>query len=173
MAADNFSRALSLVLLNEGGWSDHPMDPGGATMKGVTQRVYDAYRDAIDQPRRTVKMISEGELRAIYKAQYWDAIKGDMLPAGLDYCLFDYAVNSGPVRAIKALQEALGIKVDGQFGMLTLGALKLAHTGSVIVSICKSRLGFLQRLRTWGAFGRGWTTRVKGVEKSALMMLSN
>jgi lysozyme family protein len=170
LSAQNFTRSLQLVLLSEGGYVNHPKDPGGATNKGVTQRVYDAYRKAIDAPPQSVKLISAGEVGSIYKDSYWQPIRGDELPAGVDYVVFDYAVNSGTVKAAKALQEALGVKVDGRIGLLTLDALKRADRGAIIRSICGSRLGFLKRLATWTTFGRGWSRRVDAVKQSALFM---
>ncbi|WP_246677573.1 glycosyl hydrolase 108 family protein [Mesorhizobium sp. B2-3-12] len=95
------------MLAHEGGYSNHPADPGGATMKGVTQRVYDGYRKSKGLSTRSVKGIQTAELNEIYDRQYWDAVKGDLLPAGVDYVVFDGAVNSGPGRSIMWLQQAL------------------------------------------------------------------
>lgn len=171
MASSNFTRALNLVLLSEGGYVNHPKDPGGPTNKGVTQRVYDAYRKATFAATQSVKNISQAEIAGIYRQQYWDAIHGDDLPAGVDYAVFDYAVNSGNVKAAKALQQALGTTVDGHIGLMTLDAVRRADRGSLIRSICAGRLSFLQRLATWTTFGRGWSRRVDAVKQSALTMV--
>jgi lysozyme family protein len=171
MASQNFTRSLQLVLLSEGGYVNHPKDPGGPTNKGVTQRVYDAYRKAIDAPPRSVKDISQGEIGSIYREQYWLPIRGDDLPSGVDYTVFDYAVNSGTVKAAKALQRALGVKVDGHIGMLTLDALRRADRGALVRSICRGRLDFLYHLASWTTFGRGWSRRVDAVKQSALTMI--
>lgn len=171
MTVSNFAQALKLVLVHEGGFADHPDDPGGATMKGVTQAVYDAYRVGKGLAVRSVKSITNAELNAIYERQYWQAIRGDELPSGVDYCVFDYAVNSGPGRAVKDLQRALGVKVDGVVGMGTMNALTAADDAKLINEICDKRLKFLKSLRIWKTFGVGWERRVKGVRAAALEMV--
>ena len=105
---ENFSRSYAAALKEEGGFSNHPKDPGGATMRGVTQRVYDAYRINKGEYKQSVGRISDFEVRDIFKRQYWDAVKADELPAGVDYAVFDFAINSGPSRAVKELQRIVG-----------------------------------------------------------------
>lgn len=94
---DRFARALPLVLAHEGGWADHPRDPGGATMKGVTLATFRRY--VPNATKDKLRNISDEMLARIYREGYWDIVKGDELPPGLDYALFDWAVNSGPRRA--------------------------------------------------------------------------
>ncbi len=160
----NFDQSLKLVLVHEGGYSNHPKDPGGATMNGVIQRVYDAYRKSKNQPVRSVKELHPTERTAIYRKQYWDAIKGDQLPAGVDYVVFDGAVNSGPSQSIKWLQRALNINADGVIGQITLTALKnVTNLDRLIDDICNRRLAFMKALKTWSTFGKGWSRRVEGV----------
>jgi len=168
MMKANFEKSLDLVLVHEGGYVNHPADPGGATMKGVTQAVYDGYRKMQGRPKQSVRLIGEDELLAIYKFQYWDKVHGDMLPAGLDYAVFDFAVNSGVGRASKYLQAVLGVAQDGQIGVRTLGAIHNTHW--VINTLCDRRMSFLRNLRTFMTFGRGWTRRVQGVRAHALEM---
>ncbi len=103
MAAANFERALSLVLKHEGGFADHPADPGGATMMGITQATLAEWRGR-PVTKDEVRALSRVEAGAIYRARYWDAVKGDDLPSGLDLAAFDYAVNSGPARAVRTIQ---------------------------------------------------------------------
>lgn len=170
MTAANFAPSLKLVLVNEGDFSNHPSDPGGATMKGVTQAVYDAYRRKAGLPLRSVRKITNAELEAIYHSGYWAAIRADEMDAGVDFCLFDYAVNSGPGRAVKDLQRALGTKVDGVIGVNTLAKLHEADNEKLIADICARRLRFLKSLRTWKTFGKGWGRRVAEVEAAALAM---
>jgi lysozyme family protein len=170
MTAANFPASLKLVLVHEGGYVNHPADPGGATMKGVTQAVYDAYRRRGGEALRSVRMITNVELQAIYRDQYWRTIHADEMPEGVDYCLFDYAVNSGAGRAVKDLQRALGCKVDGVVGMGTLSALAAADDARLVNDVCDRRLRFLKSLRTWKIFGKGWAGRVAGVRASALAM---
>ena len=122
---DRFRDALARVLVHEGGKVDHPADPGGRTNKGVTQRVYNAWRTKSYLPLRDVYLISDLEVEAIYRFQYWDAIKGDQLPPGIGYVVLDGAVNSGPKQSAKWLQRALGFEpsqVDGMIGSVTLNA---------------------------------------------------
>ena len=166
----NFEKALALVLEHEGGWVNHPKDPGGATMKGVTQAVYDAYRKLRGRGVQSVKLISEEELRAIYKFQYWDKVQGDFLPVGVDYAVFDFAVNSGVSRAAKYLQAVLGATQDGQIGAKTLAAI--TSPANTINALCDRRIGFLRNLKTFLTFGKGWTRRVQGVRAHALEMVN-
>lgn len=171
MSASNFPAALKLVLVHDGGYINHPKDPGGATMKGVTQAVYDGYRVRHNLPKQAVKKITNVELEAIYRDQYWRTIHADDMPKGVDYAIFDYAVNSGAGRAVKDLQRALGVKVDGIVGMGTLTALGLADDARLINDVCDRRLRFLKSLKTWRTFGRGWASRVSGVRSAALAMV--
>lgn len=164
---DNFARALALVLVHEGGYSNHPADPGGPTMKGIIQRVYDGYRRARGLAVRPVRDIAQSELEEIYRRQYWDAVRADELPPGIDYVVFDGAVNSGPAQSAKWLQRALGLPADGQVGEVTLAAARAAaSSASLVDDICDRRLAMLKALSTWPVFGRGWARRVADVRKS-------
>lgn len=168
MSASREKEALARVLVHEGGYVNNPRDPGGPTNKGVTQRVYDAYRKGKGLTARSVKGITSQEVEAIYDRQYWDAVKGDQLPAGVDYVVFDGAVNSGPGRSIMWLQQALrpayAGPIDGVMGIGTLAAVN-ANTNhdALIGRICDARMNFLRHLGTFSTFGRGWTARVSEV----------
>lgn len=122
-----FDRALPHVLIHEGGKVNHPKDPGGRTNRGITQRVYNAWRSKSNRPPRDVYQIDDMEVAAIYRFQYWDAVMGDRLPEGVGYVVFDGAVNSGPKQSIKWLQRALGSiytgAIDGVMGTITLDAV--------------------------------------------------
>jgi lysozyme family protein len=157
---NNFNRCLELVLEHEGGYVNHPKDPGGATNFGVTQKVYDAYRKTRARGYQSVKYITEAEVNAIYKIQYWDRIQGDMLPMGVDYAVFDFAVNSGVDRASKTLQAVCGVATDGVIGAVTIAAV--GKPVDVINAICDRRMSFLRRLKHFVTFGKGWTRRVEG-----------
>jgi lysozyme family protein len=168
----NFDTCFALVLAHEGGYVDHPKDPGGRTNHGVTQRVWEEW---LGRP------VSEKEMRALtptmvkplYKRKYWDACRADDLMVGVDYAVFDVSVNSGPGRAIKFLQSCVGVTVDGGFGPATLAAVKKAEEdpARLIELYCARRLEFLQSLRTFETFGKGWSRRVQEVKDKALKML--
>jgi len=166
----NYQQALTAVLKHEGGYVNHPKDPGGATNFGVTQAVYDAYRRSYNRKTQSVKYIAPGEVETIYRTQYWDAVLGDDLPDGLDYAMFDYAVNSGPSRAIKHLQIAVGVQADGKIGLVTSTAIKRMPVKRIIEELCTIRMRFLKGLNTWPTFGKGWTRRVTDVEAMASKM---
>ena len=165
---ENFDACLREVLRHEGGWSDHPKDPGGATMKGVTLATYRQWKPGATKD--DLRRITDDELGRIYRRGYWDIVKGDDLPAGLDLVAFDAAVNSGPSRGAKLLQAGLGIKQDGKIGPLTIAAAAKADAPAAINRACDARLGFLRSLKTWGTFGKGWTRRVSDVRATALLM---
>ncbi len=162
-----FDQALAAVLQHEGGFVHHPRDPGGATNRGVTQAVYDDWRSNHGLAKQSVKAITPAEVMAIYKKQYWDAVQGDDLPAGVDYCLFDFAVNSGVNRAARYLQRAAGVLDDGQIGPATLRAVAGIKASALVDAICDARLAFLRNLSTFDTFGRGWTRRVEDVRARA------
>jgi lysozyme family protein len=169
--ADTFDACLAQTLRHEGGYSDDPHDPGGPTMRGITHRVYDAWRDAHGEPRRDVRAITADEVARIYRSQYWEAVSGDALPPGIDLAVFDFSVNSGPARAIKALQRAIGVAADGHIGAVTLTAAHAADPVDTITRIMDERLVFLRQLRHFWRFGRGWTRRVEDVRECALDMV--
>jgi lysozyme family protein len=170
MMKANFEKALAYVLEHEGGYVNHPRDPGGATNRGVTQAVYDAYRKMRGRSIQSVKFISDEEVRAIYKFQYWDKVQGDFLPLGVDYAVFDFAVNSGVGRASRYLQSVLGVAQDGVIGAKTIAAI--SSPVATINALCDRRMSFLRNLGTFLTFGKGWTRRVQGVRAHALEMAS-
>ena len=161
-------RWLPEVLQHEGGYVNHPKDPGGATNKGITQKTYDSWRDRAGQPRQSVRNIRDDEVTAIYRRGYWDKVRGDELPAGVDYAVFDFAVNSGVSRASKYLQEVVGVTQDGVIGPATIAAVRRHAPVGVIRELCARRLLFLKGLSTWRTFGKGWGTRVDDVARLAL-----
>lgn len=165
----NFARALKLVLKYEGGYVNHPKDPGGATNKGITIATFRRFVN----PKGTVddlKRITDAQVATVYRKQYWNAVKGDDLPDGVDFAVFDFAVNSGPARAAKYLQKVLKVAQDGQIGPATIGAAKAASASGAVKQLCDDRMTFLRGLKTWGTFGKGWSSRVAGVRAAALDM---
>jgi lysozyme family protein len=163
---ENYPQALKQVLKYEGGFSNHPNDPGGATMKGITQAVYDAWQRKNGLPTQSVRNISDSAVAAIYRQEYWDRIRGDDLPSGVDFAVFDYAVNSGVSRAAKTLQAVVGVTQDGQIGPQTIQAAKTY----VAMSITNRRLAFMQSLSIWSTFGRGWSARIADVKNQILAL---
>lgn len=162
----SFAFVMPKILVHEGGKVNHPSDPGGRTNQGVIQRVYDGWRQRHGLPLRSVYEMENHERDDIYKKQYWDAIKGDSLPQGVDYVVMDGAVNSGPVQSIKWLQRALGVKADGVLGQATLGALEAINDmDALIAKILERRELFLKALKTFKTFGKGWMSRVGQVLK--------
>lgn len=172
MSSGAFQRCLALTLEEEGGYVNHPRDPGGATNFGITQATYDEWRRAQGVEPRSVRMLEPHERDTIYRSRYWDVIRGDDLPAGIDYAVFDAAVNSGPARAARWLQEALHVPADGVIGPVTLEAARKADATGVIRRMCALRLAFVRGLDTWSTFGRGWQRRIASVETAALAMAS-
>lgn len=180
VTAENFQTALKRTLVYEGGYSNHPKDPGGVTLEGVIQRVYDGYRDRKGLPRRALTPQMRGqpdwiaERDEIYKVQYWDRVRGDELPIGVDAVVFDGAVNSGPGQSIKWLQRALmaqgaALTADGMAGEATLAAVQYSPNNEVLIKqICGRRLAFLKGLSTWSTFGKGWTDRVVQVQAAGV-----
>lgn len=170
MASKNYDAALKKVLAHEGGYTNHPSDPGGPTNFGITIHDYRRYINkngtALD-----VKNMKLAQAAKIYKEKYWDIQHCDEMPSGVDYAMFDYGVNSGVGRSQKVLQRILKVQVDGIIGAKTLAALKAQDPQFVILAICKERLGFLRALRTWPVFGKGWGRRVTEVQDAALKML--
>lgn len=164
----DFATALQKVLVHEGGFVNHPKDPGGATNKGVTQAVYDDYRRGLGMKIQTVRYIANSEMEAIYRRRYWDLIKGDELPDGVNYVVFDGAVNSGVNRSGKWLQMALRPvydgEIDGTIGPRTIRAVTDFNNNAALIDrICDERMKFLRQLRTWSTFNKGWTRRVADV----------
>ena len=167
----NFFKSLDIVLKHEGGFVDHPEDPGGATNKGITHKTYS---DFLGRPLEDVdelKNIPDEHVQLIYKQGYWDKVKGDELPSGVDFCIFDWAVNSGPSRAAKALQKAVMAAQDGAIGPKTLEAVKEYSAEDIIEAVTKEREAFYRSLRTFNTFGKGWLRRNKETRDFALDMV--
>ena len=165
----NFNACLSHVLASEGGYVDHPRDPGGATNMGITFETLKQWRGT-RITKADVRNLTREEAAAIYRARYWDAVRGDDLPAGLDLVAFDAAVNSGPSRGIKWLQAGVGAIVDGKLGPATMAAIGNTSPSTAINRACDMRMAFLRGLDTWSVFGKGWSVRVADVRATALRM---
>lgn len=165
----NFEKALAAVLVHEGGFVNHPDDPGGMTNLGCTKAVWEEYvGHTVNE--KAMRALTPADVSPLYKRKYWDKIKGDDLPTGVDYCVFDCAINSGPGRAVKFLQGVIGTDMDGALGPKTLAAVAAFDSKDLIQDYSKRRLSFMMDLPTWGTFGKGWGRRVSEVEQTALQM---
>jgi len=166
----NFFRSLSLVLKHEGGFVDHPEDPGGATNKGITHKTY---ADFLERPLEDVeelKNIPDEHVEMIYKKLYWDKVKGDELPGGVDFSTFDWAVNSGPGRPARVLQSLVGAKEDGVIGPKTMARIKDTDTVVLLNALAKNRADYYRSLKTFDTFGKGWLRRNEETLEAALEM---
>jgi len=166
---ENFERCLNLLLAHEGGFVNHPKDPGGMTNLGVTKKVYEEFvgRDVDEQEMRG---LTPEDVAPLYKALYWDKVRGDHLPSGVDWAVFDWGVNSGTGRAAKALQNVLGTTPDGAIGPKTLSLASVANAKAVIYGLHEARQTFYESLSTFETFGRGWTRRNDETRDQAMEM---
>lgn len=166
---NRFDRCVAIVLRHEGGYSDHPNDPGGPTNMGITLKTLRDWRGG-DVTPADVRALTREEAIEIYRALYWNAVRGEDLPPGVDLAVFDFAVNSGPRRAVRTLQRLLRVRVDGGVGPETLAACRKADREALIRDYCAARLEFLQSLPSFQTFGRGWARRIADIEREALNM---
>ena len=161
---DNYESALAHVLKSEGLWSDNPADPGGATMKGITLNVYRSWKRNTHISKDELRVIPDDEVYNLYKELYWNKVQGDNLPAGIDYAVFDAAVNMGVGRASKLIQEAAGVTADGVLGPASLSAIQKADTKELIEKFSHLKESFYRSLATFQTFGKGWLNRVAEVK---------
>ena len=167
----NYDKCLETILHHEGGYVNHPKDPGGETNLGVTKRVYLEHGGTKDMKELTVE-----DVAPIYKSGYWDKMKGDELPNGLDLCVFDFGVNAGPGRSAKYLQTMIGTVADGGIGPNTLAKLReyVEEHGlaTAIDNFQEARQEYYEKLSTFDTFGKGWTRRVDETTQLAKTMIS-
>ena len=167
----NWPTSLALMLKSEGGFVNHPSDPGGMTNLGVTKKAWEAY---------VGRQVDEAEMRGLtpeivapfYKARYWDACKCDQLPLGIDYAVFDFAVNAGASRASKTMQTALGTAADGVIGPATIGVATNADPDEFLEKFSQAKEQFYRGLATFEHFGKGWLSRVSEVKQTAEGMIA-
>jgi len=170
---ENFDKAFEHTLKEEGGFVNHPKDPGGMTNLGVTKRVWEQWvgKEVTEEEMRA---LTATDVKPLYQRNYWNATRCSELPAGIDLCVFDTAVNSGPGRAVRLLQGCVGTTVDGGIGPKTVATVNQFKDSSLIYLIedyCAARQAFLISLPTFGTFGKGWTARVQRLKDHALQML--
>ena len=170
MSAENYHKCLELILHHEGGYVNHPKDPGGETNLGVTKRVYEEWGGTKEMVDLTVE-----DVAPIYEKNYWGRVKADDLPSGLDLCVFDFAVNAGPGRAAKYLQSMIGTTVDGGIGPNTLKAVynyvEEVGVQGTIEEYQSGRISYYEQLSTFETFGRGWTRRVEETTAEAVALI--
>ena len=170
---ENFDAAISHTLQEEGGYVNHPSDPGGMTNLGVTARVWEEWvGHPVDE--KQMRGLTKVDVVPLYQRKYWNACRCSELPTGIDLCVFDTAVNSGPGRAVKLLQQCLGVPADGAIGPKTINAAS-QFTGTALIHLieeyCSARQAFLISLPTFGTFGKGWTARVNRLKDAAIKLL--
>lgn len=163
---DNWQEAIAHILRWEGGYVNHPADPGGMTNLGVTKRVWEEWigRPATEQDMRSLTV---DKVTPLYKKRYWDAVRGDDLPSGVDLCVFDCAVNAGVGRSSKFLQQVVGVTQDGQIGPKTLAAVAKKEPQTIIGEFCHLREAHYKSLSTFATFGKGWMRRLDSIEEES------
>ena len=161
---ENFDDALKALLKHEGGFVNHPVDPGGMTNLGVTKLVWENWvGHPVDE--QTMRGLTPEMVAPLYKKRYWDAVRGDDLPSGVDLVVFDCAVNSGVGRASRFLQQVVGVTDDGKIGPGTIQAVLSKDPKELVDAFCDKRQAFLESLPTFGTFGKGWSRRVAEVRE--------
>lgn len=166
---ENLDTSIEEVLKHEGGYVNHPEDPGGATNQGITKKTYERF---LERPVsiEEIQNIPIQHVKEIYEKNYWNAVKANDLPSGVDFSVFDWAVNSGPRRAIQGLQKAVGSTADGLIGPNTLKAVASADPISIISELHKEREMFYRDLTTFKTFGKGWIRRNNETQNISLAM---
>lgn len=169
VALDRFSTCLAIVLGHEGGFANDPQDPGGPTMMGITQETLAAWRGK-PVTAEEVRALTRSEARAIYRTNYWNRLRCDDLPPGLDLMLFDFGVNAGVGRSARFLQGIVGARIDGAIGPLTLAAVRRFPVGYVLDRFADRKEEHYRGLATFPRFGRGWLRRAADVNARAKKM---
>ena len=163
----NFEKCLELVLKSEGGWVNHPSDPGGETNLGVTKRVWEEY---VGHPVESLKKLTKEDVAPLYEQKYWRPCYGEILPRGLDFVVFSMAVNAGPGRSVKLLQQSIGCVPDGVIGPRTRELISSSNSATLIAKFSETRREYYRSLKTFPIFGKGWLNRVDHEEAEALSM---
>jgi lysozyme family protein len=166
----NWDNAFKMMLASEGGYVNHPSDPGGMTNLGVTKRVWEEWVGR-ESNEKEMRSLTPDMVESLYKRKFWDACKCDDLPNGIDYLVFDFAVNAGPGRSAKILQTAIGVPADGGIGPITLAAVNAQEPDVLIEKFSQAKEDFYRSLNTFDTFGKGWLNRVAAVKVKAESML--
>ena len=170
MAASNWKKSFELMLASEGGYVNHPSDPGGMTNLGVTKRVWEEWVGR-ESNEKEMRSLTPEMVEPLYKRKFWDACKCDDMPSGIDYLVFDFAVNAGVGRSAKILQTAVGVPADGGIGPITLAAVKAQDPTELVQKFSDAKEAFYRSLNTFETFGKGWLNRVAAVKIKANTLL--
>jgi lysozyme family protein len=168
--ASNFQECLDLVLKSEGGWVNHPSDPGGETNLGVTKAVWEEY---VGHPVKTMKDLTKDDVAPMYALKYWRPCYCEVLPRGFDFVVFSMGVNAGPGRSVKLLQQSIGCVPDGVIGPRTRELISASNSANLIAKFSETRREYYRSLKTFPIFGKGWLARVDREEQEALDMTKN
>ena len=166
----NWDNAFKLLLASEGGFVNHPSDPGGMTNLGVTKATWENWIGR-QSDEAEMRSLTPQKVEPLYKKKYWNAVRGDELDAGIDYILFDFAVNAGAFRCVKTIQRALNITADGVIGHVTLKAIQETNAEDFINNFSAAKETFYRSLNNFPTFGKGWLNRVAEAKKTAEGML--
>ena len=167
----NWDNSFKLMLKSEGGFVNHPSDPGGMTNLGVTKATWENWVGR-ESDEAEMRGLTPEKVEPLYKKKYWDAVRGDELPPGISYLCFDFAVNAGAGRSIKTLQTAVGVTPDGGFGPMTMAAVQAVDPVELIERFSQAKEDFYRSLNTFSVFGKGWLNRVADVKLKASAMLA-
>ena len=160
------------MLKSEGGFVNHPSDPGGMTNLGVTKTTWENWVGR-ESDEAEMRGLTPEKVEPLYKKKYWDAVRGDEIEnGGVAYLLFDFAVNAGVGRSIKTLQTAVGVTPDGGFGPMTMAAVQAVDPVDLIERFSQAKEDFYRSLNTFATFGKGWLNRVADVKVKASSMLA-
>jgi lysozyme family protein len=173
---DRFEECLAFTLRAEGGYVDDPADPGGATNMGVTPATLREWSDNQSLGVTQVRDMSLRTARAIYRTLYWNPLRADALPAGVDLSVFDFAVNAGIWRSARLLQRVLGFtadEVDGCIGPETLAAAASRSARLLVDNLAERQTAYYRGLADFPTFGRGWLARTEVRKAAALAMIAN
>ena len=175
---ENWDKSCDMVLAHEGGFTNDQRDTGnhlpdgrqGSTMLGCTQANWEAYVGH-QVTQDDMKKLTKEDVKPLYKKNYWDVVSGDLLPSGLDYAAFDFAINAGPVASKKMIQRALGVVVDGSIGPNTLKAMSEADPKQLMQKFSDAKTAFYKGLGNFNVYGAGWLKRVADVQAVANKMI--
>jgi lysozyme family protein len=164
-----FDAALDELLAQEGGYVNNPKDPGGPTNLGVTQHVWEQWTGK-PATEADMRALQRADVAPLYQRQYWEATRCDALPAALGLCVFDFAVNAGPARAARYVQQIVHTAMDGEIGPATLAAVNARPAARLVRDYQNARRGYYRQLPTFPTFGKGWLRRCDEVETAALRL---